>query len=203
MAQRSFRACPLCEATCGIVVETEGRQVLSVRGDDKDPFSRGYICPKAHALKELQHDPDRLRRPIRRKGADWQEIPWDEVLGEAAENLLRVRTQHGPESLGIYLGNPSAHNLGAMLYGRVLVRAPRGRAPVDPAGDRCAVPVRDRPYALRGRTPSPRPARADGGGHRGGAIARPVVLAGGGERPDRDRRRDAPPRGARDLGGAV
>ena len=62
MAQRSFRACPLCEATCGIVVETEGRQVLSVRGDDKDPFSRGYICPKAHALKELQHDPDRLRR---------------------------------------------------------------------------------------------------------------------------------------------
>jgi anaerobic selenocysteine-containing dehydrogenase len=123
MAQRSFRACPLCEATCGIVVETEGRQVLSVRGDDKDPFSQGYICPKAHALKELQHDPDRLRRPIRRKGAGWQEIPWDEALGEAAENLLRVRTQHGPESLGIYLGNPNAHNLGAMLYGRVLIRA--------------------------------------------------------------------------------
>jgi anaerobic selenocysteine-containing dehydrogenase len=123
MAQRSFRACPLCEATCGIVVETEGRQVLSVRGDDKDPFSRGYICPKAHALKELQHDPDRLRRPIRRTGAGWQEIPWDEALAEAAENLLRVRNQHGPESLGIYLGNPSAHNIGALLYGRVLIRA--------------------------------------------------------------------------------
>src|SRR5262245_43286199 len=123
MVQRSFRACPLCEATCGIVVETQGRQVLSVRGDAEDPFSRGYICPKAHALKELQHDPDRLRRPVRRTGTDWQEISWDEALSEAAENLLRVRNQHGPESLGIYLGNPSAHNLGAMLYGRVLIRA--------------------------------------------------------------------------------
>ena len=123
MAQRSFRACPLCEATCGIVVETEGRQVLSVRGDDHDPFSRGYICPKAHALKDLQNDPDRLRRPVRRTGAGWQELPWDEALAEAAENLLRVRNQHGPESLAIYLGNPSAHNLGAMLYGRVLIRA--------------------------------------------------------------------------------
>jgi anaerobic selenocysteine-containing dehydrogenase len=123
MVQRSFRACPLCEATCGIVVETQGQEVLSVRGDDQDPFSRGYICPKAHGLKELQHDPDRLRRPVRRSGAGWQEISWDEAFREAAENLLRVRNQHGAESLAIYLGNPSAHNLGAMLYGRVLIRA--------------------------------------------------------------------------------
>ncbi len=94
-----------------------------MRGDDQDPFSRGYICPKAHGLKELQHDPDRLRRPVRRTGADWQEISWDEAFREAAENLLRVRNQHGPESLAIYLGNPNAHNLGAMLYGRVLIRA--------------------------------------------------------------------------------
>jgi anaerobic selenocysteine-containing dehydrogenase len=123
MAQRSFRACPLCEATCGIVVETEGRQVLSVRGDDQDPFSRGYICPKAYALKDLQNDPDRLRRPVRRTGEGWQEIPWDEALAEAADNLLRVRNRHGGESLAIYLGNPCAHNLGTTLYGRVLIRA--------------------------------------------------------------------------------
>jgi anaerobic selenocysteine-containing dehydrogenase len=123
MAQRSFRACPLCEATCGIVVETEGRRVLSVRGDERDPFSKGYICPKAHALKELQNDPDRLRRPVRRTGSGWQEIPWDEALAEAADNLLRVRSQHGTESLAIYLGNPNAHNLGATLYGRVLIRS--------------------------------------------------------------------------------
>jgi anaerobic selenocysteine-containing dehydrogenase len=105
------------------VVETEGREVLSVRGDEEDPFSRGYICPKAYALKDLQADPDRLRRPVRRTRDGWQEIGWQEAIGEAAENLVRVRARHGSESLGIYLGNPSAHSLGSMLYGRVLIRA--------------------------------------------------------------------------------
>ena len=123
MTQRSYRACTLCEATCGIVVETEGREVVSVRGDEDDPFSRGYICPKAYALKDLQSDPDRLRRPVRRTRRGWEEIGWDEAIAEAAENLARVRSRHGPESLAIYLGNPSAHSLGSMLYGRVLIRA--------------------------------------------------------------------------------
>ncbi len=123
MTQRSYRACTLCEATCGIVVETEGREVVSVRGDEDDPFSRGFICPKAYALKDLQSDPDRLRRPVRRTREGWEEIGWDEAIDEAAENLARVRSRHGPESLGIYLGNPSAHSLGSMLYGRVLIRA--------------------------------------------------------------------------------
>jgi anaerobic selenocysteine-containing dehydrogenase len=60
------RVCPFCEATCGLVVEVEDRSIISVRGDKLDPFSHGYICPKAHGLKELYHDPDRLHRPVRR-----------------------------------------------------------------------------------------------------------------------------------------
>lgn len=105
------------------MVETDGREVVSIRGDEADPFSRGYICPKAYALKDLQQDPDRLRRPVRRTAGGWQEISWDAALAEAAENLIRVRDRHGKESLAIYLGNPCAHNLGSMLYGRVLIRA--------------------------------------------------------------------------------
>ncbi|MGH7899630.1 MAG: molybdopterin-dependent oxidoreductase, partial [Candidatus Binatia bacterium] len=123
MPNKSYRACTLCEATCGIVVETEGKRVLSIRGDEQDPFSKGYICPKAYALKELQEDPDRVRRPLRRTDHGWQEISWQDAYAEAAENLLRIRERHGPESLAIYLGNPAAHNLGSMIYGRVLIRA--------------------------------------------------------------------------------
>ena len=63
-----YRTCPLCEATCGIAVEVDraAGRVVTIRGDDEDPFSRGYLCPKAYGLKALQEDPDRLRRPIRR-----------------------------------------------------------------------------------------------------------------------------------------
>ena len=123
MPRKSYRACTLCEATCGIVVETEGRRVLSIRGDEQDPFSKGYICPKAYALKELQDDPDRVRRPLKRTDRGWQEISWQDAYAEAGENLLRIRDRYGPESLAIYLGNPAAHNLGSMIYGRVLIRA--------------------------------------------------------------------------------
>ena len=61
-----YRTCPFCEATCGLAVEVEGDQVLSVRGDKEDVFSRGFICPKATGIKSLQEDPDRLRTPMRR-----------------------------------------------------------------------------------------------------------------------------------------
>ncbi len=123
MPKTTYRACHLCEATCGVVIETEGREVLSVRGDEDDPFSRGFICPKAYALKEVASDPDRLRRPIRRTPNGWQELSWEDAYAEAAESLLGIRGRHGAESLAIYLGNPSAHNIGAMLYGRALIRA--------------------------------------------------------------------------------
>ena len=53
--------CPLCEASCGILVDTRGEHIHAIRGDQDDPFSRGYICPKAAALADLHEDPDRLR----------------------------------------------------------------------------------------------------------------------------------------------
>ena len=62
------RACNLCEAMCGVTIESEGDRVLSIRGDPDDPFSQGHICPKAVALKSLYEDSDRLRQPMRRVG---------------------------------------------------------------------------------------------------------------------------------------
>ena len=64
MSTLHYRACHLCEAICGLVIETEGQEILSIKGDKKDPLSRGHICPKAIALKDLHEDPDRLRQPV-------------------------------------------------------------------------------------------------------------------------------------------
>ncbi|MFB3115003.1 MAG: hypothetical protein ACE1ZW_03390 [Nitrospirales bacterium] len=51
-----FRACNLCEAICGLEIETDGPHVLSIRGDRKDPLSRGYLCPKGVALQDVHED---------------------------------------------------------------------------------------------------------------------------------------------------
>ena len=77
MARHStFRACPLCEAICGLELQYEGDALVAIRGDDADPFSRGHICPKGNAILDLESDPDRLRRPMHRTGDDWREIGW-------------------------------------------------------------------------------------------------------------------------------
>jgi anaerobic selenocysteine-containing dehydrogenase len=117
------RTCPFCEATCGLTLTTRGREVVAIRGDDDDVFSRGYVCPKATALAHLDADPDRLRRPMVRRGDRWHDASWDEAFAEIAARLPPLLAAHGRETAAVYLGNPSAHNLALQLYGRVLLRA--------------------------------------------------------------------------------
>lgn len=117
------RACNLCEAICGLVIEAEGNEILSIRGDKADPLSRGHICPKAVALQDIQNDPDRLRRPLQRQGSEWREISWEEALDQAAQGLQRVQEQHGRDSVAVYAGNPTVHSYGSLLYGPAFVRA--------------------------------------------------------------------------------
>jgi anaerobic selenocysteine-containing dehydrogenase len=117
-----YRACPLCEATCGVAVTVEGDRVVAVRGDDDDPFSKGYICPKGTALADLHHDPDRLTRPVVREGEGWREVEWDEAFDLVASKLNAVRAAHGKHAIGVYQGNPTAHNLGLLTYGQLLLR---------------------------------------------------------------------------------
>jgi len=104
------RVCTLCEAHCGITVEVEGTQVLRITGDPDDVMSRGYICPKGAALADLHADPDRLRSPVKRVGDTFVPIGWDEALDLAAAGLRRVRSAHGDDAGGTYLGNPGAHS---------------------------------------------------------------------------------------------
>ena len=122
-----YATCTLCEAICGIEVETEGDRVLSIRGDKDDPFSRGHICPKAAALADLHDDPDRLRRPVVRDGTQWREVGWAEAYDRVARGLTAVRRAHGNDAVAVYLGNPNAHSLGAMLLAPRFVRGLRTR----------------------------------------------------------------------------
>ncbi|HEY0251553.1 MAG TPA: molybdopterin-dependent oxidoreductase [Kofleriaceae bacterium] len=117
-----YTSCPLCEATCGLVVETNGDRVESIRGDDADPFSKGYLCPKGTALADLHHDPDRLRHPIRREGDTWHEMSWDEAFDLVASKLNAIRKTHGKHAIGVYQGNPTAHNLGLLTIGQLALR---------------------------------------------------------------------------------
>jgi anaerobic selenocysteine-containing dehydrogenase len=120
-----YRTCPLCEATCGLELRLEGRDIALVRGDRDDVFSHGFLCPKGTALKQLESDPDRLRRPQVRQGDTWREVSWDDAFAEVERGLTPILDRHGRDSVAIYLGNPNVHNLAGTLYNRVLIQSLR------------------------------------------------------------------------------
>ncbi len=111
-----FRACPLCEAICGLELQFEAEKLVAIRGDAADPFSRGHICPKGNAILDLEADPDRLRKPMRRIGDAWQEISWDEAFTLAGNELANIQKKYGANSIGSYLGNPNVHHFGHIAY---------------------------------------------------------------------------------------
>ncbi len=118
-----YRTCPFCEATCGLEVETEGTEVVSVRGDDEDVLSHGFICPKAFGLKQLHEDPDRLRTPLVRRDGELVEATWDEAFEEIDRRMGPLLAEHGRNAVAVYIGNPNAHNLSSLTYGPVWLRA--------------------------------------------------------------------------------
>ena len=124
MTTTALRTCPLCEATCGLELTIEDGRVTKVRGDADDVFSKGFICPKGASLHELHDDPDRLREPMRRRAdGTFEAVSWEEAFAEIDERLRAIDAEHGRQAFAAYLGNPTAHSLGGLLYGRALLKA--------------------------------------------------------------------------------
>jgi anaerobic selenocysteine-containing dehydrogenase len=118
----AFRTCPLCEATCGLELTLDGDELVSIRGDAQDVFSHGFVCPKGAALKQLHEDPDRLRTPMIRDGDRHRPASWDEAFAVIDDRLAPILAADR-NAVAVYLGNPNAHNLDSLLYGRVLLKA--------------------------------------------------------------------------------
>jgi len=121
--ETKYRTCNLCEAICGLEIELEDNKVISIKGDKKDLFSRGHICPKAVGLKDLHEDPDRLKTPLIKKDGTWQEAEWDEAIKFAARSLVDVQLKNNKNAVAVYQGNPSVHNLGTSLFSPDFVRS--------------------------------------------------------------------------------
>lgn len=123
MVERTF-TCNLCDALCGLCVEvSDGESVGAIRGNPDDVFSRGHVCPKAVGLRELHADPDRVRQPLRRRGAHWEPCGWDEALDDVAARLRAIASAHGKNAIGLYVGNPVVHSHRASFASQVLTAA--------------------------------------------------------------------------------
>ena len=102
--------CRLCEAGCGLVATVEDGRLAQLRGDDDHPGTQGYACSKGIRSVDVHHDPDRVRHPQRRTADGFEDVSWDDAIGDVASRLQALIAEHGPRSVGVYLGNPNVFN---------------------------------------------------------------------------------------------
>ena len=109
--------CRICEAHCGMVATVEDGVVTKLRPDKEHPLSRGEACPKGIAMVDVQNDPDRVTRPLRRRDdGEFEEVSWETALSEIGERLRGVIDRHGTGSVGWYFGNPGAFSYSHSLW---------------------------------------------------------------------------------------
>lgn len=97
--------CPMnCHPTyCGMEVDVEDGHVVAVRGDKDNPDSRGFLCLRGNASKEVIENPLRLLRPLARagRGDDFRETTWDAALDRIADAIRAV----DPKQVAVWPGH--------------------------------------------------------------------------------------------------
>jgi anaerobic selenocysteine-containing dehydrogenase len=96
-----------CPSTCALEVEVlDGRTIGRVRGAEDNSYTAGVICAKVARYAERVHHPERLMRPLRRKGAkgsgEFETLSWDAALDIVAENFLKAEQRFGSDAVWPY-----------------------------------------------------------------------------------------------------
>jgi len=95
--------CVLCAQNCGLEVLVEDNRMAKVRPDKDNPRSEGYACRKGLNVVYHQHHADRLTHPLKRVGAGFEKIGWEQAFDEIAAGLRALIDRHGPRVLA-YMG---------------------------------------------------------------------------------------------------
>ncbi len=100
--------CKQCPCQCMLQVRVVNGRAVGVAGMPEHPVSRGHLCPKGYAILQELYHPDRLRRPLRRKGrrgaGNWEPVSWEEVLKILRDKLSASLKNKNPRGLGILTG---------------------------------------------------------------------------------------------------
>ena len=94
--------CPFCAVGCGQQVFVKDGRVIQIEGDPESPVSRGRLCPKGSASKQLVTGPQRelkvkYRRPY---GTQWEELSLDRAMEMIADRVLETRARTWQERDG-------------------------------------------------------------------------------------------------------
>jgi formate dehydrogenase major subunit len=139
LVKRTKTVCTYCGVGCSFEVWTRGREILRVQPRPEAPANQISTCVKGKFGWDFVNHPDRLRRPLVRRGDRFEEVDWPQALATVAEGLRRVREQHGPDALG-FIASSKCTNEEAYLVQK-LARAVIGTNNVDNCSRYCQSPA--------------------------------------------------------------
>src|SRR5438067_8559925 len=81
--------CPYCAVGCGQNVYVQDGEVTQIEGDPDSPVSRGRLCPKGAASKQLVTGSGREHRVLYRRphGTDWEPLELDTAMDMIADRV--------------------------------------------------------------------------------------------------------------------
>ena len=85
--------CPFCAVGCGQDVYVRDGRITQIEGDADSPISRGRLCPKGSASKQLVTSSSRELRVKYRPphGTEWEELPLERAMDMIADRVIAAR----------------------------------------------------------------------------------------------------------------
>ena len=96
--------CPRdCYDTCTLKVEVENERIVSVKGENAHPVTKGFLCPRGTADGKRAYSERRVLKPQIRVGDKptdtFREATWSEALDIIIEKLEKTLQKHGRETV--------------------------------------------------------------------------------------------------------
>jgi anaerobic selenocysteine-containing dehydrogenase len=131
--------CFICNQGCDALVHVKHGEVVRVQGDPSSSVTKGTLCSKGLASRELLYHPDRLLYPLKRTGergqGRWQRISWDEALDTITRRFNEIEEQYGEHSIVLASGT----NRGWISYFLRFANA-YGKQRIGPGVAQCFMP---------------------------------------------------------------
>ena len=103
--------CPYCAVGCGQRIFVKDGEITQIEGDPDSPISRGRLCPKGAASRNLVQSPMReyrvkYRRPY---GTRWEELDLDQAMDMIADRLIKTRSETWEDKREMEEGEAKLH----------------------------------------------------------------------------------------------
>jgi formate dehydrogenase alpha subunit len=120
--RRTRSTCGYCGVGCQVEIATAAGRVVRIDGTREAGVNRGHLCAKGRYAHAWQHSPERLTRPLLRRGGRLEPASWDQALAFVAARLAAIHRAHGPGALGALTSSRSTNEAAYLLQKLFRVR---------------------------------------------------------------------------------